>query len=383
MGSDRRGARRRQRPQPRRAHLGALQPRRRRRPGRRQVGLVARGHAARDDAQPGRRAVGRAALHRAARPDAARSTATAGRAPTSCVTSRTPAPRTPMQMDCAALPGAIPENYDCGHDDYFNPAPAAGSYLATHWNTYDSVFLAPCGEIAPACGGGNLWVPTPPAATRRADRARQRPPRHRRDRPAGHVGQRAARLRVPVAAPDRRRLGGHRRRDRPALPRRPATTSGCACASWSWPPTPTAARAPPPPRRCRSAARASTARRARATRARRAPRRRPRPRRSARSTRSPRTRSPRTRQGPQAPVEHNGGVADSLRGKLILASPVLRDPNFSRTVVLIAEHTDEGAMGLVLNRPASPRSARPYPTSRGWPATASRCTSAARSRRPR
>jgi hypothetical protein len=71
----------------------------------------------------------------------------------------------PMQMDCGALPGAIPESYDCGHDDYFNPAPAPGSYLATHWNTYDSVFLAPCGEIAPACGGGQLWVPTPPVDT--------------------------------------------------------------------------------------------------------------------------------------------------------------------------------------------------------------------------
>jgi hypothetical protein len=70
-----------------------------------------------------------------------------------------------MRMDCAALPGAIPESYDCGRDDYFNPAPAAGSYLATHWNTYDSAFLAPCGEIAPACGGGQLWVPTPPVAT--------------------------------------------------------------------------------------------------------------------------------------------------------------------------------------------------------------------------
>ena len=45
-------------------------------------------------------------------------------------------------------------------------------------------------------------------------------------------------------------------------------------------------------------------------------------------------------------------MADSLRGKLILASPVLHDPNFVRSVVLIAEHTDEGAMGLVLNRPA-------------------------------
>ena len=43
---------------------------------------------------------------------------------------------------------------------------------------------------------------------------------------------------------------------------------------------------------------------------------------------------------------------DSLRGRLLIASPVLVDPNFHRTVVLIAEHTDDGAMGLVLNRPA-------------------------------
>jgi putative transcriptional regulator len=45
-------------------------------------------------------------------------------------------------------------------------------------------------------------------------------------------------------------------------------------------------------------------------------------------------------------------MAESLRGKLLLASPTLLDPNFARTVVLIAEHTEEGAMGLVLNRPA-------------------------------
>lgn len=70
-----------------------------------------------------------------------------------------------MQIDCAGLPGAIPQNFDCGRDDYFNPAPTPGSYLATHWNTYESAFLAPCGEIAPACGGGALWVPQAPAST--------------------------------------------------------------------------------------------------------------------------------------------------------------------------------------------------------------------------
>jgi putative transcriptional regulator len=42
----------------------------------------------------------------------------------------------------------------------------------------------------------------------------------------------------------------------------------------------------------------------------------------------------------------------SLRGKLILAGPMLKDPNFERAVVLITEHSEEGAMGLVLNRPS-------------------------------
>ncbi|UCE01246.1 MAG: YqgE/AlgH family protein [Candidatus Latescibacterota bacterium] len=38
-------------------------------------------------------------------------------------------------------------------------------------------------------------------------------------------------------------------------------------------------------------------------------------------------------------------------GCLLIASPTLRDPNFSRTVVLLCEHGDEGSMGLVINRP--------------------------------
>ena len=44
-------------------------------------------------------------------------------------------------------------------------------------------------------------------------------------------------------------------------------------------------------------------------------------------------------------------MSDSLRGSLLVAAPTLLDPNFRRTVVLLAEHSDEGAMGLVLNRP--------------------------------
>src|SRR5262245_49962798 len=43
------------------------------------------------------------------------------------------------------------------------------------------------------------------------------------------------------------------------------------------------------------------------------------------------------------------------RGQLLIASPRLRDPelNFYKSVVLIAEHGDHGAMGLVINRPSS------------------------------
>ena len=41
----------------------------------------------------------------------------------------------------------------------------------------------------------------------------------------------------------------------------------------------------------------------------------------------------------------------SLAGQLLLAHPVMRDPNFARTVILMSAHNAEGAMGVVLNRP--------------------------------
>jgi putative transcriptional regulator len=43
---------------------------------------------------------------------------------------------------------------------------------------------------------------------------------------------------------------------------------------------------------------------------------------------------------------------DSHRGQLLIAGPGLMDANFFRTVVLVIEHGEEGALGLVLNRPS-------------------------------
>lgn len=51
----------------------------------------------------------------------------------------------------------------------------------------------------------------------------------------------------------------------------------------------------------------------------------------------------------------------SLRGQLLIASASLVDPNFQRTVVLVAEHSNEGAMGVVLNRPSQVVAAEAVP----------------------
>ncbi|MBL9187328.1 MAG: YqgE/AlgH family protein [Opitutaceae bacterium] len=55
-------------------------------------------------------------------------------------------------------------------------------------------------------------------------------------------------------------------------------------------------------------------------------------------------------------MEGRGQVKrDSLAGTLLLAHPAMKDPNFRRSVILMSAHTDEGAMGVVLNRPLGKR----------------------------
>ena len=61
----------------------------------------------------------------------------------------------------------------------------------------------------------------------------------------------------------------------------------------------------------------------------------------------------------------------SLAGRLLVATPVIADPNFERTVVLILAHGSDGAFGVVLNRPGDllvSEVAAPWAAAVGWPA---------------
>ena len=43
----------------------------------------------------------------------------------------------------------------------------------------------------------------------------------------------------------------------------------------------------------------------------------------------------------------------SLTNQLLIAMPGMADPNFSTTVTLVCEHNDDGALGIVINRPTT------------------------------
>ena len=56
----------------------------------------------------------------------------------------------------------------------------------------------------------------------------------------------------------------------------------------------------------------------------------------------------------------------SLAGSFLVARPVLSDSSFRQSVVLLLEHNDQGAFGLVINRPA-PAEGLPFPVYVGGP----------------
>lgn len=44
-------------------------------------------------------------------------------------------------------------------------------------------------------------------------------------------------------------------------------------------------------------------------------------------------------------------MSDNLTGMMLVAVPHMLDPSFARSVVLVCDHTEEGALGLIVNRP--------------------------------
>ena len=96
-----------------------------------------------------------------------------------------------------------------------------------------------------------------------------------------------------------------------------------------------------------------------------------------------------------APRPYHEAVRDdgvTTKGRLLVATPSLGDPNFDRTVVLLAAHGDEGALGFVVNRRAQLRlgqvlglagidaddAARPAPSSSAAPSSPARAGCSAR-----
>jgi len=76
--------------------------------------------------------------------------------------------------------------------------------------------------------------------------------------------------------------------------------------------------------------------------------------------------------GREANVRKRGYSKDMLRstlkGRLLVATPLLGDANFERAVILLLEHTEDGAVGVVLNRPSGAHFVDPLPDWYGFAA---------------
>ena len=59
----------------------------------------------------------------------------------------------------------------------------------------------------------------------------------------------------------------------------------------------------------------------------------------------------------------------SLAGSFLIARPILKDPNFAEAVILVLNHDEDGALGLVVNRPMEAEDV-PFMVFRGGPCSA-------------
>src|ERR1700746_3849312 len=55
--------------------------------------------------------------------------------------------------------------------------------------------------------------------------------------------------------------------------------------------------------------------------------------------------------GCAAPKPNDMPETDPMVGKLLVASPSMREPLFRRTVILIVQHDSQGVLGIIVNRP--------------------------------
>ncbi len=56
--------------------------------------------------------------------------------------------------------------------------------------------------------------------------------------------------------------------------------------------------------------------------------------------------------GREAGIGDNSSKRGYLDGQLLIAMPVMGDPRFERSVIYMCAHSSEGAMGIMVNRPA-------------------------------
>jgi putative transcriptional regulator len=56
-------------------------------------------------------------------------------------------------------------------------------------------------------------------------------------------------------------------------------------------------------------------------------------------------------QGGVAPNPEEAPARPSLAGQLVVAAPSMGDPHFERTVILIVQHSPNGSLGIVVNKP--------------------------------